>query len=48
MIIFCITLFTSGKVQPIPAEIGTTIDPTPAIDDVIDVLVAPTITTGVN
>ena len=36
---------TSDKVQPIPADFGTTINPTPVTDNVTDVVVALIIST---
>ena len=44
MIILCNTLFSSDKVQALPADIGKTIKPTPVIDRVIELEVAPMIT----
>ena len=48
MIILCNTLLTSDKVKPIPAEIGTTINPTPVTDKVTYVVVAPTKTVSTD
>ena len=40
----CNTLLPNDKVQPIPADIGKRIKPTPVTDKVIEVDVAPMIT----
>ena len=45
MMTLCNTLSTSDKVQPIPADFGTTINPTPVTDNVTDVVVALIIST---
>ena len=45
MIILCITLLPNDRAHAIPAEIGTTIKPTPVIDNLTDVVVEPKITT---
>ena len=44
MINFCNALLPNDKVQAIPADVGKTIEPTPVIDRVIKVDVAPMIT----
>ena len=44
MIILCNTLLPKDRVQAIPADMGKTIKPIPAIDNFIDVDVAPMIT----
>ena len=45
-IISCNTLLPNGKAHAIPAEIGTTIKPTPVTDNVtVVVVVAPIVTT---
>ena len=44
MINLCNTLLPNDRPQAIPAEIGKIITPTPAIDRVIEVDVAPMIT----
>ena len=43
MIIFCNTLLPSDREESMSAEIGTFINPTPVIDNVTDVVVAPII-----
>ena len=45
MIILCITLLSNDKARAIPAEIGTTINPTPVTDKVTDVVIPPIKTT---
>ena len=40
----CITQLRTDRAQQIPAESGTTIKPTPVIDEVTDFVVAPIIT----
>ena len=44
MINLCNILLPNDRVQAIPADIGKIINPTPVIDRVIDVEVAPMIT----
>ena len=44
MINFCNILLPNDKVQPIPTDFGKIIKPTPVIDRVIELDVAPTIT----
>ena len=46
MIILCNTLLPKDRVQAIPADMGKTIKPIPAVDKVIEVDVAPMITIG--
>ena len=41
----CITFLPNDRAEAIPADIGTTIKPTPVTDEVLDVVVAPPITT---
>ena len=45
MIIFCITLLPNDRAHALPADIGTTIKPTPVTDNDLDVVVEPIITT---
>ena len=45
MFILCITLLPKDRAHAIPAEIGTTIIPTPVTDNVTSGLVQPLITT---
>ena len=45
MINLCNTLLPSNRAQAIPADIGNTIRPMPVIDRIIEVDVAPMITT---
>ena len=45
MIILCNPLLPNDKAHAIPAEIGTTIKPTPVTYKVTDVVVAPIMTT---
>ena len=44
MTILCITMLPKAKVQPIPAESGTTFKPSPVTENVAVFLVAPMIT----
>ena len=45
MIILCITFLPNDRAHAIPAEIASTIKPTPVPDNVTDVVVGPIMTT---
>ena len=45
MIILCITFLPNDRAHAIPAEIGSTIKPTPVTDDFTDIVVEPIKTT---